>query len=74
MHPRLGVWVRQAGFFSQLVFLALVDWGSLVAFRKEGAAWYHYAALAVLNAILLVAAYFVNRWLRRLPASGHGEG
>ncbi len=75
----VGDWVRRMGFFSQLVFLLLVDWGSLHAFERDGAAWFHYAALIALNVVLLAAAFFVYRWLRtvREPgpvSSSHGEG
>ena len=52
------------GFWSQLVLLGLVDWGSLVAFSKVDVGWYHYAGFALVNIILLGATWRVWQWLK----------
>ncbi|MDP6935011.1 MAG: hypothetical protein QGG40_18965 [Myxococcota bacterium] len=67
------------GFWSQLVFLALVDWGTLVAFSNQPPPWYHWAGFVVVNLLCLTATVFVWRWLRHqtdpqaVPRS-HGPG
>ena len=53
------------GFWSQLVLLILVDWGSLVAFaRADHVPWYHWAGFITVNAVLLYATYKVWVWLK----------
>jgi hypothetical protein len=52
------------GFWSQLVLLALVDWGTLLAFARGGVPAYHYLGFAVVNVVLLAAAWKMWGWLR----------
>ena len=52
------------GFWSQLVFLVLVDWGSLMAFAKQPVAWYHYVGFAIVNVLLLWATWVMWGWLK----------
>jgi len=52
------------GFWSQILFLGLVDWGTLVAFSNEPPAWQHWLAFGVVNVVLLATAVVVWRWLR----------
>ncbi len=59
-----GEMFRQAGFWSQLLLLGLLDWASLTAFGRQGAAWYHWVGLTVVNAALLGLTVIVWRWLR----------
>lgn len=52
------------GFWSQLVLLALIDWGTIHAFSHEPVAWYHYVGFASVNVGLLWATYVMWKWLR----------
>ncbi len=52
------------GFWSQLVFLALVDWGTVHAFLREPTPWYHWLAFGVLNLALLFATWKIWAWLK----------
>jgi hypothetical protein len=66
------------GFWSQLVLLFLVDWGSLLAFAKYEVGWYHYVGFTVVNGLLLWATWVMWGWLKpqRTPAEppiGGGE-
>ena len=54
----------KAGFWSQLILLALVDWGSILAFMRYDVAWYHYIGFTVVNAVLLYATYVMWVWLK----------
>jgi hypothetical protein len=58
------------GFWSQLVFLLMVDLGTIHAMRQGLVAWYHYIGLVVVNLVCLGAAFVMWRWLRdqRSPA------
>jgi hypothetical protein len=60
----IGECVRRSGFWLQLVFLALVDWGSVYAFQRQQTSWHHWAGLTLVNAVLLAASYVMWRWLR----------
>ena len=52
------------GFWSQLVLLVIVDWGTLIAFFNEPVPWYHYVGFVTVNAVLLLATYKMWRWLK----------
>lgn|GEM_PF-5208550 len=52
------------GFWSQLILLAIIDWGTIVAFSKEDVAWYHYAGFTVVNGGLLWLTWVLWRWMR----------
>ena len=52
------------GFWSQLILLALVDWGSILAFMEHPVAWYHYVGFALINIGLLYATYVMWGWLK----------
>jgi hypothetical protein len=52
------------GFWSQLILLAIIDWGTIVAFGKEDVAWYHYAGFAIVNGVLLWLTWVLWRWMR----------
>ena len=63
----------EAGFWSQLVLLGLVDWGSVAAMRRtDGASWPVVAGFVVMNALLLFAAVVMFRWMRQQSRSVHG--
>lgn len=51
------------GFWSQLILLALIDWGSIVGFLNEDVAWYHYVGFAVVNIVLLWLTWVMWKWL-----------
>ena len=53
-----------AGFWSQLVLLLLVDWGTLSAFANQRVSPIHYVGFAVVNGLLLGATALTWRWLR----------
>lgn len=66
---RLGDWMIRSGLTLQLVFLLLVDWGSIAGMVEEQSVpWGHVAGLVVVNAVLLVAAYFAWTLMRRAQA------
>ena len=52
------------GFWSQLVLLILVDWGSILAFARHDVVWYHYVGFAVVNVVLLWATWLMWAWLK----------
>ncbi len=54
----------KAGFWSQLILLVLVDWGSLLAFARYDVAWYHYLGFITVNVGLLYATYVMWGWLK----------
>ena len=54
----------KAGFWSQLILLFLVDWGSLLAFMRYEVPWYHYVGFVVLNVVLIYATFVMWGWLR----------
>jgi hypothetical protein len=59
----------RAGLLLQLVFLFLVDWGSISGMTGEQALpWGHVFGLLVVNAMLLVSAYYAWNWMRRAQA------
>lgn len=64
----------QLGFWTQLVLLVLVNWGSLAAFARHGAPWYHVVGIVVVDASLLFASVvtfrFIMRQGRRPPRDG----
>ena len=53
------------GFWSQLVLLGLVDWGTLYAFSTQDVAWYHYVGFVLVNVMLLWVTYKMWPWLRQ---------
>lgn len=52
------------GFWSQLVFLGMVDAGTLYAFINTGAEWYHWVGFTTVNVVLLGATWRMWLWLR----------
>jgi hypothetical protein len=53
------------GFWSQLILLVLIDWGTLIAFAAEPeVAWYHYAGFGTVNVVLLWATWVMWTWLK----------
>ena len=57
------------GFWSQLVLLFLVDWGTLVAFDKaDHVPLWQWASFITANLILLTATWYLWKWLK--PARG----
>jgi hypothetical protein len=52
------------GFWSQLILLILVDWGSIQAFATQDVAWYHYVGFIVVNVILLWMTWLMWVWLK----------
>ena len=69
-----GEGVRKAGFWMQLVLLALVDWGTLVAFSQQHVHAIHYVGFVVVNVALLAATFVIWRWLRHARADAGREG
>ena len=63
-----GETFRKSGFWSQLVLLGLIDWGTVHAFRREEVAYYHYIGFVVMNVVLLGLTVVVWRWLRHQRA------
>lgn len=68
---RFGDWMIRVGLFMQLLFLALVDWGTIAGMLKQpdGVPTLHIVGLAVTNAVLLVATYVGWVWMRRVQAN-----
>jgi cytochrome b len=64
------------GFWSQLILLFLVDWGSIAAFAKLDVPWYHYVGFAVINVVLLWSTWLMWGWLKpqKTPTSGFPGG
>ncbi len=52
------------GYWSQLVLLGLVDWGTLAAFADGQGSVFHYVGFSILNVILLVGWWFGWQWLK----------
>lgn len=62
------------GFWSQVLVLILLDWGTIVAMRKEIVPWYHYVGFVLMNAACVWAIVKVYKWLQphqRRGAEGH---
>ncbi len=59
----VDTWIR-IGFWSQLVLLFLVDWGTVLAFSRMEVAFGHYLGFAVVNVILLSLAWHMWGWLK----------
>lgn len=59
----------EAGFWSQLVLLGLVDYGSVKAMLSGGATPAVVAGLVLVNGVLLFAAAVMLRWMRRQGAA-----
>jgi hypothetical protein len=59
-----GDGVIRWGFWSQLVFLGLVDTGTIFAMQKGGVAWYHYLGFGLVNVLCLAVSVVMWRWLR----------
>jgi len=58
----------QIGLVMQVVFLLLVDWGSIVGIlRQPELPWMHVVGLVLVNALLIPAAWLAWRWLPRSP-------
>jgi len=62
----------KVGFWSQLVLLGLVDWGTIYAMRTQDVAWYHYVGFALVNSVLLWATWRLWPWLREQHSSPGG--
>lgn len=62
----------EAGFWSQLVLLGLVDWASISAMQSQGGTVGLWAGLLALNAVLLLVAFVMLRWMRRQGRGAHG--
>jgi hypothetical protein len=60
------------GFWSQLVLLALVDWGSILAFMNQDVPWYHYVGFTVVNVGLLWLTWVMWRWLKPQSTPRYG--
>ena len=54
----------KAGFWSQLVLLGLVDWGTLNAFAREPVSAWHLGGFLSVNALLLSLTVVMWRWLK----------
>lgn len=54
----------KVGFWSQLILLFLVDWGSILAFMRYEVPWYHYLGFILVNGVLLYATYVMWVWLK----------
>lgn len=53
------------GLLMQVVFLLLVDWGSIVGIlHQRRTPWGHVVGLVAVNLVLLPAAAIAWRWLR----------
>jgi len=79
MRDQLAALLIQLGFWSQIVLLGLVDWGTLYWWNKDwsprgsdpsvvvthGIPWYHVVGLVVMNVVLLTSAAFTWRYLSR---------
>jgi hypothetical protein len=68
MRDQLADLMIQLGFWCQIVFLGLVDWGSAASFRRQGVPWYHAIGFAVVNLVLIAAAVLTWRYLSRQRA------
>jgi len=60
------------GFWSQLILLALVDWGSILAFMRYDVGWYHYLGFALVNGVLLWLTWVMWKWLKPQTSSRTG--
>ena len=56
--------VIKTGFWTQLVLLALVDWGTIHAFSRNEVPWYHYLGFGLVNVVLIALTVVMWRWLR----------
>lgn len=71
---KVGDWMIRTGLVLQLVFLFLVDWGSIVGIAdEETLPWGHVAGLIAVNAVLLVSAWFAWAWMQRAQAAQLAE-
>ena len=55
-----------AGFWSQLILLVLVDWGSLASFMRGDGSWPHYVGFVIVNVVLLYSTWTVWGWMRNI--------
>lgn len=63
---RLADGFIRVGLALQVVFLLFIDWATIDGFRREETLpWGHVVGLAVMNTVLLVAAFFAWRWMLR---------
>ena len=59
------------GYWSQLVLLGLVDWGTIAAFMDGQGSMLHYIGFGVMNVVLLVVWWVAwKRWLRDARTPG----
>lgn len=61
--------VIMLGFWSQFVFLFMVDAGTLYAMRHGMVADVHYVGIVVVNVICLGVGFLMYRWLRHQVGS-----
>lgn len=61
----------KAGFWSQLVLLALIDWASLESLLRGDMPWYHVVGFVVVNVVLLGLTGYMWRWLK--PARSRSQ-
>lgn len=59
------------GLIMQVVFLLLVDWGTIAGIvHQRRTPWVHVAGLVVVNIVLLPAAALAWRWLKSRRVTG----
>lgn len=72
-----GDFVIMLGFWSQFVFLFMVDAGTVYAMRKGMVEDVHYVGIVLVNVLCLGLGFLMYRWLRQqvgAPANdGHAE-
>lgn len=56
--------VIMLGFWSQFVFLFLVDAGTVYAMRQGLVAEVHYVGIVLVNVVCLAVGFMMYRWLR----------
>lgn len=53
------------GFWVQLIFLILVDWGFIVVFQKvDYVFWYYYFGFIVVNVVLFIVMWIGWKWFK----------
>ena len=63
---RLSDGFIRVGVALQVVFLLMVDWGSIVGMRHEPEIpWGHVAGMIIVNVVLLASAVVAWRWMLR---------
>jgi hypothetical protein len=71
---RLADETIRIGVVLQVVFLALVDWGTIAGIAgQEEFPWLHVIGLAVVNVLCVVSAVLAWRWMGRSQRSVRGR-